>query len=308
MSKASLTHGRLHRLWAKSFGQGRTSPRLRQDGGADSGFTIIEVMIVLGVSGLLFVAAAVLIAGRQNQTAFEQAIRDIQARVQQTLNEVAIGYYPNMGNFSCTVTGTNAPAISAGTGQQGVNSDCIFMGKVLQFRVSGGVTNPEQFKIYTMAGRRLSSSGNGADSGSRATAKAVTVAPSTSASSVPDNSVNGQLQNGLTTVSMVWGSGATATGAVAFSQSLAQYSGGQLQSGSQQVDVIPISGTTFDMTPLQAAEAINANFATSTANPTSGVRICFASESANQSGLLTIGTQSRELSVKLDIKYNKTCT
>lgn len=273
------------------------------------GFTIIEVLLVLTVSAFLFIAAVVLISGRQDQTAFEQAVHDIQARIQQTINEVAIGYYPNLGNFNCTVTGTNPPTITSAVGvQQGTNSDCIFMGKAMQFKVTGGVTDPEQFRIYTLAGRRLSSSGNGSESSTRATAKPVVIAPSTASPSTPDDSISGQLQNGLTTASMVYGPASSAIGVVVFYQTQAQYIGAQIQSGSQQVNVIPNSNTALGMTPAQAVDAINGYFPTSALNPATGVRICFASGGTNQSGLLTIGSQNRELSVKVDIKYNKTCT
>lgn len=269
------------------------------------GFTVIEVLVVLAVTGALFVGAAVLISGKQNQTAFSQAIREIQSQIQQTINEVAIGYYANLGNFSC-VGAPSGPSITATSGgQQGTNSDCIFMGKVIQFKVAG--TDPEQFKIYTVAGLRLSTA-TGDDVDTRVAAKPVAIAPSTSRPSVPDNSTTEILQNGLSVHSMEWGPGSASIGAVGFSQSLAQYSGSVIQSGSQKVDVIPINASSLNMTAEAAAESINATFAAGAANPAEGVRICFVSGGTNQSGLITIGSNNRELSVKLDIKSNKTCS
>jgi hypothetical protein len=98
---------------------------------------------------------------------------------------------------------------------------------------------------------------------------------------------------------------------VAFSQSLARYSGGLIQSGSQQVDVIPLGNSSgpsvLGMTQQQAAERLNTNFIASTPNPADGVRICFVSGGSEQSGLITIGTTNRELAVQLDIKSNRTC-
>lgn len=275
-----------------------------------AGFTVIEVMIVLAVTGFLFVGAAVLIAGRQARTEFDQAIRQVQSQIQQVINEVAIGYYPNSNNFQCTVTGNGAPSITAGTAEQGTNSDCIFMGKVIQFKVAN--TDPEQFKVYTLVGRRSSAASPGTEVTSLSAAMPVVVAPTASNSFIPDNSENLPLNGGLTTDSMVWGEAGVPTGAVAFSQSLAQYSGGLIQSGAQRVSVIPITNSqyamTLDMVPTAAAESINRNFPVSTVDPASGVRICFASGGTNQSGLIQIGGVQGQLSVTLTIKSNKTCS
>lgn len=275
------------------------------------GFTIIEVMIVLAVTGGLFISAAVLIAGRQAKTEFSQAIRQVQSQIQQVINDVATGYYPNTSNFQCNVTGTGAPNVTPGTTEQGTNTDCIFMGKVMQFDIAG--TDPEEFKVYTLVGRRTSSDNVTEDASSRANAKPVVIAPSTNDPDVPDNSQTGLLQSGLTTHSMVWGAGSgTPTGAVAFSQSLAQYSDGLIQSGAQQLSVIPITNAsyamTLDMTKLEGAESINRNYVGSTADPANGVRICFASGGTNQSGLIRIGGNQGQLAVTLTIMSNKTCS
>lgn len=270
------------------------------------GFTIIEVLIVLAVSGFLFVGAAILIAGRQSQTEFDQASRQIQAQIQQTINEVAVGYYPKTGNFKCTVSGANPPVVDSGVSEQGANSDCIFVGKVMQFKMAG--TSPEQFKTYTLVGRRLSSTAAGQEATSRATALPVVIAPTTSNLNTPDNSENNLLGGGLTTASMVWGASANPIGAVGFMQSFAKYSGSTIQSGAQSVVVIPVANTALGATAIDGATAINANFATSAFDPTAGVRICFASAGTDQSALITIGGSQGQSSVTLAIKSNKTCT
>lgn len=266
-------------------------------------FTIVEVLIVLAVTGMLFVSAAILIAGRRQQTEFNQAIRQVQQQIQQVINDVATGYYPKTDNFVCTVNGTNPPTISPGVSEQGTNSDCIFMGRTIQFQVAG--TSPEQFKVYTIVGRRLSSTGSGDDSTSRATARPVAIAPSTANPGVPDNSETYQLLGGLTTVSMVWGASSSPIGSVGFMQSLAPPTVGE--SASQTIRVIPVSNSTLGATSLLGVTQINDNFATSAYDP-NGVRICFASGGTNQSGLITIGGAGRQLSVTLDIKSNKTCS
>lgn len=266
-------------------------------------FTVIEVLIVLAVTGLLFVSAAVLIAGRRQQTEFNQAIRHVQQQLQQVINDVATGYYPKTDNFICTVTGTNAPNVSSGVSEQGTNTDCIFMGKTIQFDIAG--TSPEQFKVYTMVGRRLSSTGSGDDSTTRANAKPIAIAPSSTDTNVPDNSETYQLLGGLTTASMVWGASSNPIGSVGFMQSLAPPTVGE--SSSQTIRVIPVANSTLNTTSPLGVTQINDNFATSAFDP-AGVRICFASGTTEQSGLITIGGAGRQLSVTLDIKSNKTCS
>src|SRR5438874_1617208 len=86
-----------------------------------AGFTIVEVMIVLAITGLLFLSAAALISGKQNQAAFDQAIQQLQSQIQQTMNEVSVGYYPNRNDFVCVAGGTG-PLLSSGSNQQGTNN------------------------------------------------------------------------------------------------------------------------------------------------------------------------------------------
>jgi prepilin-type N-terminal cleavage/methylation domain-containing protein len=52
----------------------KTSPKL----GAERGFTIIEVMIVLAVSGLILASAAALFSGKQSRTEFAVAANQFQ--------------------------------------------------------------------------------------------------------------------------------------------------------------------------------------------------------------------------------------
>lgn len=267
------------------------------------GFTIVETLIVLAVTGLLFVSAAAAISGRQNRTEFEQSVRQIHAQIQQTINEVSIGFYPSQNNFSCSA-GASAPIISTGgPNQQGKNADCIFMGKVMQFQV-GGLT-PEHYAIYSLAGLRKTSAG--ADPASLAQAAPRAIAPSTSNPSWPNVTQIKPQQYGLTTAWMRYNNGSNQnTGAVAFVSSVSHYSSAN---GSQQVDLVPITNNTLGAMPNAMAETINTRIATSPVNPSGGVTICFASAGSNQSGLVTIGGNNRQLAATLKvISGNRTCS
>lgn len=116
------------------------------------GFTIIEVMIVLAVTGALFVSAALLIAGRQQQTQFDQSIREVQSQIQQVINEIGHGFYPNSGDFSCEAGSSGPPTFTGAAAGQGTNEGCIFLGKAIQFGVAD--TDPEIFDVMTIAGRQ----------------------------------------------------------------------------------------------------------------------------------------------------------
>ncbi len=288
-----------------------THPRARQRAIA-SGFTIIETMVVLAVTGMLFVVVAATLSGRQNAAEFTHAIQSVQAQVQQTIDQVSAGFFPDQTNFTCTA-GPNMVLIAAGPNTQGTNQDCVFLGKVMQFKVSG--TDPEQYEVYTIAGLR------------NATAGPASPFATAGATVVGNNGVyngyatTGMLEYGLTT-QWVRANG-VAVGAVGFLMEPGDLSSGGVSgfsSGSQQVDLIPIRPTALNQTMALAVAGIEDSesgagglrdptlTASAPINPSGGVQICFASGGTNQSGLITIGGSGRQLIVKLDVKSNRTCS
>ena len=271
------------------------------------GFTIVETLIVLAVTGLLFVMAAVAVNGEQGRAEFHQAINDVQSEIQQTIDQVAAGDYQNTGNFTCKVgMSGNLDIQNPGVGgsDQGSNTGCTFLGKVLQFDVKN---NPEQYIVYPIAGLQKDNSGN--EVSTLAAAAPTAIAPGTGTksdnSSIPDASVPGALNNGLTVVSMT--GGGNNIGAVAFISSLGQFSQGKLLSGSQQIDLYPVNGSARNTTSPVTVDAIDSGLANSPQNPKSGVKICFASGTTDQSGLITIGSNGSNLAVTLQIKNGRNC-
>jgi prepilin-type N-terminal cleavage/methylation domain-containing protein len=266
------------------------------------GFTIIETLIVLAITGGLFAAVALSISGKQGRTQFEQSVNDVKAQIEQVINDVAVGFYPNTNNFRCQAGGFG-PVLSTGTTAQGENTGCVFLGRVIQFGISG--TDPEQFRIYTVTGLQRTTAG--AEVTSYAQALPQVVAPTPAAPSTPDASTPGRLQYGLTICKTPATCNQTNVGAVAFMNSLASYSSGAIVSGSQQLKIIPITGSTLNVSSGNAAATINSNIAASP-EATGSVSFCFISASSNQSGLIRIGNANKELSVTLSIKGNKTCS
>lgn len=267
-----------------------------------SGFTIVETMIVLAVTGALFLLAFDAINGKQNITEFQQGINGIESSIKQTISEVDSGDYPDIGAFTCNGT-SGTIQITPGTSTQGANTGCIFLGKVLQFGVQD--TNPQQYIAYTIAGLQ-------ANTGTLSSATPVAIAPgvtTNTAPNYPNASVASQLNYGLIVKSMysVASDGTkTAIGAVGFISTLGSYSGNQLVSGSQQIDLVPVIGSSINSSAPSGVDAINRYLATSTINPGDGVQICFASGTTNESGLVTIGGGGGNLAVSLTIEEGST--
>lgn len=121
------------------------------------GYTIVEVMIVLTVSTALF-ATAVAGYSRQNQrTEFTNAVRDVETTIQDILNDVSTGYYPNSSSFSCSrsaLTGAIPSLNPSGTADQGTNQECTFLGKAVNLRDADAGSF---FTSYTIVGLRNSS-------------------------------------------------------------------------------------------------------------------------------------------------------
>jgi prepilin-type N-terminal cleavage/methylation domain-containing protein len=112
-----------------------------------SGFTILEVLIVLAVSGVMFVIAAGFINGKQAKTSFTVGTNNMASTVQTIISEVEAGQFTDI-KFKCTkdlalggllVVDGSAAAVASSYGQ-GTNSECVFLGKFLHVSVAGNQT------------------------------------------------------------------------------------------------------------------------------------------------------------------------
>lgn len=275
------------------------------DDARKGGFTVVEVMIVLAVTGALFISAATAISGRTNKTQFQQSINDIVTALRQNINSTAIGYYPNTGNFKCT-NSSGAMAVTGGANQQGTNNDCIFLGKAIQFGITG--TDPQQYVTYPIAALRVDTAGE--EVHDIATAKPAAIYPTAQQPNAPDDTTKDKLMYGLTVSKMIYNNNAgNAIGAFAVISDLStySYSNSQLQSGSQQLILVPIATSTLNDTIGSAAAKINQKLPTSP-TATAGIQICFDSGTTDQSGLVTIGgSGGQQLNVSLQIKTGKGC-
>lgn len=109
-------------------------------------FTIVETMIFMAVTGVLFTSAILLIGGQQRKAQFTQALYDFESRVRDTMNDVIKGNY-QQASYTCS----HGPTFSAtATTNQGGNKNCVFVGKVLHI----GGADKSDYQVYTLAGNR----------------------------------------------------------------------------------------------------------------------------------------------------------
>lgn len=274
----------------------------------NQGYTIVETLIFLSVTGALFASAMLTISGQQAKTEFSQAIRDIQTQIQDTANDVSTGYYSNPGNIQCTNVGGKPDLSTAGSDTQGTNQDCIFIGRFMQFAPTVPVPDPEQVFTYNVVGLRRTTAGpTGREVTNFAEAFPTAVAPSTSHAGFPPNSIQkSNLQGAIKAVKVryVQGGAPTDVAGFGFMTTFARYPAGSIASGSQTVNIVPVgvpTGTGPAKDPVAFAEDIDNLNGGSVVNPDGGIVLCFASAATDQYGVIKIGANGTSLAPQVSI-------
>lgn len=308
-------------------------------GRPEAGYTIVETMIFLAVSGALFVSAMLLVNGQQQKAQFSQGVRDIDSRMQDIINNVDTGYYTDAGfsnNFYCNAIGSSYPtfAPSYGGSKQGTNTTCIFVGQVVQFSVkdNSGNTHPENFDTFTLAGRHYIFDTNPPqETQSIYDAHPTPIACGNTHNNCPlypygwDDIEKATLGGGLSVKEMYYCTFAAGCpdpsqrhyiGAVGFLTTFAGYNSIGATTGSTSTNVLPITTSTLNMTNLETADAINnylnppsfvAHTDPAELNPPGGVTICFISGGTQQTALLKIGGNSGAITTSVTINSGVTC-
>lgn len=117
------------------------------------GFTIIEVLVVLAISMVLFFAAIRLFAGRQGTTQFAQAMRDVASQIQSIVNDVGVSTFPDLAGMDCELN-AGRPALVSGSNDPGTSQECIFLGKAVLIDSDNNPNTPDELDIFTILGRR----------------------------------------------------------------------------------------------------------------------------------------------------------
>lgn len=122
------------------------------------GFTIVEVMVFLAVSGITFLIAASFINGKVAQAEYNQGMNQANLQIRTLLNNVSNGNYalPYNRSLNCSFTAngpsiTNVPLTSNGAAVAG----CTFVGSVIQPDYNG---NAQAYYLYSVTGCQYYSS------------------------------------------------------------------------------------------------------------------------------------------------------
>lgn len=250
------------------------------------GYTIVETMIFLIISGVLLITSMLFFRGRQQRTQFTQGVREIEANVKTIMGEVSSGYYPNNDtSFSCSAPASDTiPTLTfPGTGEQGSNESCIFIGKVINFD-----DDSEQYSSYTVVGRRKAH-------------------------------VSGQIVNTLTEAkptiderikevyTMPWGIRATKVvsvkttaktnrSAVGLIMSLGgSASGGDVVSGAQTADLLPLGNNFAEKFPVLQTRV---QAMTDSARRPDKIVVCLESGGGDRKGAIILGGGGRQMSAE----------
>ncbi len=264
------------------------------------GFTIVETLVVLAVTGILFVAFAGTWLGKQHATEFQTASQDMRSRLQQMLSDVQNGYYSG-DNVTCSKSG-GVPSLSydaTGT-KRGTSGDCIFLGKMVQFNVNN--TDPQNNIIYGVAGLRGQTT--------MSTAKPTAMGPLGSYN--PTEQFKSEY--GLAFVGAKINTTTYRSLAVGFLSTLGadtDATTGKYTSGGQSFDLYAIGGGPNPGTESQVANNITTRLQLP---PSSGgaavdqpVQACFQSGGTNQYATITFGLNAGQLNANLQISSTNQC-
>jgi len=250
------------------------------------GFTIVETLIVLAVSSMLFVIAATMISGRQAKTEFQVGSRDIQTKIQQIINETKSGYFGTDSTSDCSINSTPPPGLAfTSTGSLGARGNCVFIGKAL-------VISDDTLVVYPLAGLRQSA---GVDVTDPIVAKATVI---------PDSIQKYTLPYGMKFVGFQVDAGGYNAGTQGFS--ILTSLGATTSLGGQTFNLHRFS-TSFTGDAASAENNINGELTASTPyQSASSVSLCVQSGGTDQSLKIIIGGDN-SLTVRTEVKGNKTC-
>ena len=215
-------------------------------GKPDRGFTIVEVLMFLAVTGVLMMVAMLTIGGSRQKAEFSASVRDFNSAIQGIISEVRTGYFPNKTDqVKCRVnTSTFALEMTGlfATAEQGAHPECVFLGKVLYFDLAA--TSPRNsVSVITVAGKAFVGGEPPATySASTPVPVAGTVAGTVYASIDLTETLN--LTNGLLITKVISSAAPTTPSAFGIFNSLATTAGGSLSAdivtipGSSRVDLL----------------------------------------------------------------------
>jgi prepilin-type N-terminal cleavage/methylation domain-containing protein len=274
------------------------------------GYTIVEVMIVLAVSGVMFIIAANFVSGKQARTAFTQGVNDLTSTIQGSIESVTDGQYTDIPLTCHVVAGPPRRLQFSAGGSQGSNPECTFLGQMYHFDVNDAATSTDSQTVYEtlqLAGAKNSSSGGPLIS---LTDSALTTVSEKYSKGSIDLTRHYLVPQRLSVEGMnVYLVSAPSTPVKAYDFAVIQGQGsastsavGSYATGAQTISLVADTGIAAAFN-TSAAEAINEN----SAKPVSKVIICLTDGTRHAS--ITIGDNSNQLKADAQLGSNvQSCT
>jgi prepilin-type N-terminal cleavage/methylation domain-containing protein len=107
-----------------------------------SGFTIVEVLMVLAISATMIVASSIVFTQTRENSYFSQGMYDLQSQFQSMANNVSSQNVSNFQAYTCSpalISGVMRPVLN--TPGSGTNQDCILLGLAVQTAVGNTTLN-----------------------------------------------------------------------------------------------------------------------------------------------------------------------
>lgn len=116
-----------------------------------SGFTFIEVMLFLAVTGLLAMGVLVGSGAAINQQRYRDSVNSLKSYIQQQYSEVTSVINSRGANWQCdsngVITDTGGPA-----GEARGRSDCVMLGRFITINETGKIITSSSVSAYRTAG------------------------------------------------------------------------------------------------------------------------------------------------------------
>ncbi|MGD0284501.1 MAG: hypothetical protein ABSB12_02825 [Candidatus Saccharimonadales bacterium] len=305
------------------------------------GFTVIEIMIFLAVSGAIFISAITLMSGSQDKTEFNTAITELTSQLQSIVGNVANGYYLSQQNFTCTPNPTGSPSLAYSTTSEsgtarGTSLGCTFIGEVIQFNSTN-----EEYIAYPVVGNQYNPPTNSPGPNNLNVTDLTQAAPVALYDSTDSPDVASVVNSELDTTEVLPYGITVHPSGMGFADSSIVINPSDkctinnvnlacigsiglfttFNGSSQSVQVVPIPGSILTQDQLSLVSAIS-NMKNGTGNniiggsgsystvsdPDGGVEICLDSGTDSESGLITIGGTNSPTAVTLQKYSQKGCT
>lgn len=249
------------------------------------GYTIIEVMIVLAVSGMMLAIAGTFINGKQSKTSFTSGVNELASRIQDTINQVTDGQYSDIP-LDCQPSGGGISVTLNTSGAQGTNSNCFFLGKIMHFQYDG---QNNQYEVISMAGRRLAGG-----------APVETIGQATP-EPIPDLTITQTVPQNLEVVWVRFTTGASTTSntGLAFIQNIV--AGGEAAQGAQTPPQLHFA-TGMHSQGHPASYNISRNI---NATPADSAQLCVSD--GTRSAFITVGINNSQQNAIVTMRGNVAC-